>query len=85
MSREACQRMHIYESFEIAGTCIIGLISNLIASRPIVLDGHVDHDEACTGGTYFNPYETWGNVLVLGNVKIILQDYIADVNTNIAK
>ena len=50
VSREACQRMHTYRSFEIADIRITGLISNQIASRPIVLAGHVDHDIACTGG-----------------------------------
>jgi len=82
VTREACQRMHTYGIFEIAGTHITGLISNQTASRPIVLAGHVDYDGACTGGAYSDPYGTWGDVIVLGSIKITLQDYIADVRIN---
>ncbi|EGI70631.1 hypothetical protein G5I_00571 [Acromyrmex echinatior] len=36
----------------------------------------------CTVSAYSDPYENWGNVIILGNLKITLQDYIADVRIN---
>ncbi|XP_011880368.1 PREDICTED: uncharacterized protein LOC105568908 [Vollenhovia emeryi] len=78
-SREACQNMYTYGSFEIAGTIIAGLKPNQTTSRPVVLAGHVDNDGSCSGGAYSDPYGSWGNVVVLGNIKITIQDYVADV------
>ena len=82
VSRNACRRMHTYGSFEIAGTHITGLLSNQTASRPIFLARHVDNDSVCTSSAYSNPYGNWENVIVLGSLKITLQDYIADVQIN---
>ncbi|KYN05855.1 hypothetical protein ALC62_03208 [Cyphomyrmex costatus] len=82
VSRDACQRMHTYGSFEIAGTHITGLKSNQTASRPITLAGQVDHDGTCAGSAYSDPYGTWSHVIVLGSIKITLQDYVADVKIN---
>ncbi|KYN12133.1 hypothetical protein ALC57_15695 [Trachymyrmex cornetzi] len=82
VSREACQRMHIYGSFEIAGTHVTGLKSNQTSSRPIILAGHVDHDGACAGSVYSDPYGIWSSVIVLGSIKITLQDYVVDVRIN---
>jgi len=70
--------MHAHENFEIAGTYITDLLSNHIASRPIVLARHVDNDGACIGSAYSDPYGNWGNIIILGNLKITLQDYIID-------
>ena len=39
---------------------------------PIALAGHVDNDVACTGSAYSDPYGNWGNVIVLGSLKITL-------------
>jgi len=75
--------MHAHENFEIAGTYITDLLSNHIASRPIVLARHVDNDGACIGSAYSDPYGNWGNIIILGNLKITLQDYIIDVRINI--
>ncbi|EGI62109.1 hypothetical protein G5I_09574 [Acromyrmex echinatior] len=58
------------------------LLSNQTASRPIILAEHVDNDGVCTGSAYSDPYGNWGNVIVLGSLKITLQDYIADVRIN---
>ncbi|KYN15178.1 hypothetical protein ALC57_12607 [Trachymyrmex cornetzi] len=82
VTRDTCKHMHTYGTFEMAGTRIIGLKSNQIASRPIVLAGHVDNDGGCSGSAYSDPYGTWGNVIVLGSLKITLQDYIAEVRIN---
>ncbi|KYM97833.1 hypothetical protein ALC62_11472 [Cyphomyrmex costatus] len=82
VSRDTCKRMHTYGNFEIAGTHITGLISNQTASRPVVLAGQVDNDGTCSGGAYSDPYGTWGNVIVLGSLKITLQDYTANVRIN---
>lgn len=82
ISQGACQRLHTYGSFELAGTLITGLKSNETATRPIVLAGHVDNDGRCSGGAYSDPYGTWGDVIVLSTVKITLQDYTAKVRLN---
>ena len=63
---------HIYGSFEIAGIHITGLLSNQTASRPIILAEHVDNDGVCTGSAYSDPYGNWGNIIVLGSLKITL-------------
>lgn len=82
VSREACQRMHTYGSFELSGTYITGLKSNQTATRPVILAGHVDVDGTCYGAAYSDPYGTWGEVVVMGSIKITLQDYNADVKIN---
>ncbi|KAL6419062.1 hypothetical protein ACFW04_011596 [Cataglyphis niger] len=82
VSREACRRMHTYGSFQLAETFITGLKSNQSATRPVTLAGHVDTDGSCSGGTYSDPYGTWADAVVLGSIKITLQDYTADVRIN---
>ncbi|KAL6419585.1 hypothetical protein ACFW04_011315 [Cataglyphis niger] len=82
ISREACRRMHTYGSFQLAETFITGLKSNQSATRPVTLAGHVDTDGSCSGGIYSDPYGTWADAVVLGSIKITLQDYTADVRIN---
>ncbi|KAL6417282.1 hypothetical protein ACFW04_012870 [Cataglyphis niger] len=82
VSREACRRMHPYGSFQLAETFITGLKSNQSATRPVTLAGHVDIDGSCSGGTYSDPYGIWADAVVLGSIKITLQDYTADVRIN---
>lgn len=82
VSRSACERMHTYGSIELAGTVITGLRPNQTDTRPLILAGHVDNDGRCSGGAYSDPYGTWGDVIVLGTVKITLQDYFANVRLN---
>ncbi|KAL6420212.1 hypothetical protein ACFW04_011772 [Cataglyphis niger] len=74
--------MHTYGSFQLAETFITGLKSNQSATRPVTLAGHVDTDGSCSGGTYSDPYGTWADAVVLGSIKITLQDYTADVRIN---
>ena len=85
VSREACQRMHTYGSFRIADTFITGIKPNQSTTRPVILAGRVDNDGTCAGSTYSDPYGTWSDVVVLGSIKITLQDYIADVRINTNK
>lgn len=82
VSRKACQRMHFYGSYEISGTKISGLKPNSTETRPVTLAGSLDSDGKCSGGSYSDPYGTWADVIVLGTLKITLQDYIADVRIN---
>ncbi|KAL6421472.1 hypothetical protein ACFW04_012203 [Cataglyphis niger] len=82
VSRKTCRRMHTYGSFQLAETFITGLKSNQSATRPVTLAGHVDTDGSCSGGTYSDPYGTWADAVVLGSIKITLQDYTADVRIN---
>ncbi|KYN39730.1 hypothetical protein ALC56_05880 [Trachymyrmex septentrionalis] len=73
VSREACQCMHTYGNFEIAGTRITGLVSNQTTSCPIVLVGHVDHNGTYTSGAYSDLYGTWsGEVIHIVKFKITL-------------
>lgn len=85
VSREACQRMHSYGSFQISNTLITGIKSNQTTTRPVVLAGHVNNDGSCDGSAYSDPYGTWSGVIVLGSIKITLQDYTADVRINTNK
>jgi len=55
--REACQRMHTSENFDLTGTLITGLKSNQTATRPGVLAGYVDNDGRCSGATYSDPWK----------------------------
>ncbi|KAL6419631.1 hypothetical protein ACFW04_013716 [Cataglyphis niger] len=82
VSCEACRRMHTYGSFQLAETFITGHKSNQSVTRPVTLAGHVDTDRSCSGGTYSDPYGTWTDAVVLGNVKITLQDYTADIRSS---
>jgi hypothetical protein len=75
--------MHVYGTFEIAGTHMVKIKSNQTITRPIILAGHVNNDGSCSGGAYSDPYGTWGDVVVLGSIKITLQDYNADVRINV--
>jgi hypothetical protein len=45
----------------------------------------VNTDGTCSGTIYSDPYGTWEKVIVLANIKITLQDYIADVRINTNK
>ena len=83
ISKEACQRMHVYGTYEIAGTHIVQLKSNQSVSRPITLAGHVENDGTCSGSAYSDPYGTWTDVVVLASIKITLQDYVANVRANL--
>lgn len=85
VTREACHRMHAYGTYQLTGTYITGLKSNQTITRPLILAGHVDADGSCSGGAYSDPYGTWADVIVLGSIKITLQDYIADVRINTNK
>ncbi|XP_067209354.1 uncharacterized protein [Linepithema humile] len=82
VSRDACQRMHMYGTYEIGNTRITGLKSNQTATRPVTLAGHVNNDGTCSGTTYSDPFGTWEKAVVLATIKITLQDYIADVKIN---
>ena len=68
--------------FEIGNNYITGLISNQTASRPITLAGNVNNDGSCSGSAYSDPYGSWTEVVVLGSIRITLQDYTADVRIN---
>jgi len=85
VTREACRRMHTYGTFQLTETYIIGLKSNQTMIRPITLAGHVNSDRSCSGSAYSDPYGTWADVVVLGSIKITLQDYVADVRINTNK
>ncbi|EZA46687.1 hypothetical protein X777_03446 [Ooceraea biroi] len=67
ISGEACQRMHRVGVAQIAGVLITGLKSNETSSRP---------------ATFADHYGSWTEVVVIGTIKITLQDYDADVRVN---
>lgn len=81
-SREACQRMHNFGTYEIGTVRITGLKSNQTATRPVTLAGKVNADGTCSGTTYSDPFGTWEQAVVLATIKITLQDYTADVRIN---
>lgn len=80
---DACRRMHTLGSIQIANTIITGLKSNQTTSRPMTFAGDVDSTGACSGGAYTDPYGSWTDVIVIGTIRITLQDYIADVRINV--
>ena len=79
ITRDACQRMHIYGTYEIGHTRIVGLKPNQTTTRPMTLAGYVNNDGSCSGTTYSDPFGTWEEAVVLATVKITLQDYSANV------
>ncbi|XP_067209983.1 uncharacterized protein [Linepithema humile] len=85
VSREACQKMHNYGTYQIGNTHIVGLKSNQTATRPVTLAGQVNLDGSCSGTTYSDPYGTWEEAVVLATIRLTLQDYIADVKINTNK
>lgn len=84
-NRETCKRMHNYGTYQLGHILITGLKSNHTITRPITLAGQVDNYGECFGGAYSDPYGTWSDVIVVGTVKITLQDYTADVRINTNK
>ncbi|KMQ84581.1 hypothetical protein RF55_17519 [Lasius niger] len=77
--------MHEEGTYRLGNTHITGLKSNHTTSRPITLAGVIDSDGTCYGGAYSDPYGTWSDVIVIGTVRITLQDYTADVRINTNK
>jgi len=75
--------MHVYGNFEIAQTisvtCVTKIMPNQIVTRPVTLAGHVDNGGACSRSAYS---DSWTDVVVLANIKITLQDYIANIRLN---
>lgn len=83
ISRSVCINMHKYGSYRLAGgTLIMGLKPNSTTTRPVTLSGQVEADGTCNGGSYSDPFGHWSYVVVLGVVKITLQDYTATVKVN---
>ena len=82
VTREACQHMHTYGTYQIGKTYIAGIKRNDTTPRPITIAGSVATDSECAGETYSDPYGTWDKVVVLGHAKITLQDYTATVKIN---
>ncbi|KMQ84108.1 hypothetical protein RF55_18397 [Lasius niger] len=76
--------MHTYGTYQLSNTytCITGFKSNQTAAHPVIIAGHVDNDGFCSGSAYSDPYVTWTDVVILGSIKITLQDYIADIRIN---
>ncbi|EZA54519.1 hypothetical protein X777_05741 [Ooceraea biroi] len=82
VTRETCLRMHVIGTAQIAGVFITGLKSNETTSRPATFTGYVDATGTCNGGGYSDHYGSWTDVVVIGTIKITLQDYDADVRIN---
>ncbi|XP_072767883.1 uncharacterized protein [Anoplolepis gracilipes] len=82
ISRDACRQMHDYGSIQLESTYLSGLKPNQTQIIPLTLAGKVDTNGNCKGESYSDFYGTWSEVIVLANVKITLQDYIADVRIN---
>ncbi|KMQ88976.1 hypothetical protein RF55_11456 [Lasius niger] len=75
-------KMHEYGTYQLGNTFITGLKSNKTTTRPVTLAGSLGTDGGCSGGAYSDPYGTWSDVVVIGSVKITLQNYLADVRLN---
>lgn len=82
VSREQCMYMHAYGVSQIANVQITGLKSNHSTSRPATFTGHLDNTGSCSGSAYSDGYGSWTEVVVIGSIKVTLQDYTADVRIN---
>ncbi|KAL6268194.1 hypothetical protein P5V15_001302 [Pogonomyrmex californicus] len=74
--------MHAYRTYQLHNTYITGLKPNYITARVTLTDNVDIVDSACKKSTYSDPHDMWTDVVVLGSIKITLQDYIADVRIN---
>ncbi|EZA50981.1 hypothetical protein X777_10412 [Ooceraea biroi] len=84
VTRETCLRMHVIGTAQIVGVFITGLKSNETTSRLATFTGYVDSTGTCNGGGYSDHYGSWTDVVVIGTIKITLQDYdaVVRINTN---
>lgn len=78
-SQTICKDMHVTRSFRLNNYYHTNLEPNSTISRPIQLSGRVESTGSCRGGSYSDHYESWDNVVVVGQIFITLQDYYATV------
>ena len=79
VSRDMCDRMHLYGTFEVERVILSGAISNGTRSYSVTLAGSLTTEGKCSAGMYSDPYGQWEDVLVQGSVRVSLRDYRARV------
>ena len=79
LTREMCDQMHIYGSFEVDRVRLSGAVPNGTRSYSVTLAGSLTDEGKCTAGMYADPYGQWDDVLVQGSVRVSLRDYRARV------
>uniref|UniRef100_A0ABD2XAL0 Reverse transcriptase RNase H-like domain-containing protein n=1 Tax=Trichogramma kaykai TaxID=54128 RepID=A0ABD2XAL0_9HYME len=82
VTKQACEGAHNSGVYYHGLHTIGGLKVNQTTSHSLSLAGSAAHNGVCTRGNYADPYGTWENVVVLGMLRITLQEQMAKVDLN---
>lgn len=85
ISRDVCTDMYREGRIKIGQTEITGIKTNGTTRRPVSIAGTITANSECEGVYYSDPYGNWEKVYVVGDVKITLRDYTADVDVETNK
>ncbi|KAL7300086.1 hypothetical protein TKK_0007094 [Trichogramma kaykai] len=77
VTKQACEGAHNSGVYYHGLHTIGGLKVNQTTSHSLSLAGSAAHNGVCTRGNYADPYGTWENVVVLGMLRITLQEQMA--------
>lgn len=80
--REACFELHRTQRYITATGIFEGLNLNGTTNRAVTFAGRVDESGSCSGTFYSDPYGSWDNVVVQGQITISLYDYYATIITD---
>ena len=81
-SKEAGERLYETGFIRFKNHIIGGIKVNSTTTHPMVYAGYVNSDGKCNGSAYSDPYGDWEWVVVLGTLKITLQEQKAKVDLN---
>ena len=79
VTREMCERMHVYRTFKVDRVMLSGVVLNGTRSYFVTFAGSLTDEGKCIAGMYADPYRQWDDVLVPGSVRVFLRDYRARV------
>lgn len=83
---QTCKDLHKYGELRISSgegaKSFRQIKMNQTTVRPVTLAGRVENDGECIPATYSDAYGTWEKVVVIGTVRITVQEYTASISLN---
>lgn len=80
ISKPYCQDIHKSRTHYMYDTAIRDIQPNGTTTRSILFAGKADNSGNCEGGKYSDPYGTYSDVVVQGQIKITIRDYLVLIN-----
>lgn len=83
INHEACAKLTLTGILKITDNFVItGIARDSSMTSSTTLAGKIGQDGTCVGTQYADPYGTWDNVVVIGGVRVKLQEYLPRLNIN---